>query len=147
MSKRYPKPRKWIPRNPDKYAGDVNNIIARSSWEIKLMNYLDTNPSVIFWNSEDLHVPYISPIDNKQHTYHVDFLAKMKLRDGTEKTYALEVKPASQCIPPKKTQNRERMITETATYLINQAKWTAATEFCKRKNVTFIVLTEKDLNI
>ena len=51
--------RKWEPKNPDKYAGDVNNIISRSGWETKFFNWCDNNPSVIAWNSEEVVVPYI----------------------------------------------------------------------------------------
>lgn len=43
----HPKPRKWFPKNPEKYVGDVNNIISRSSWETKFMNWCDQNPAVI----------------------------------------------------------------------------------------------------
>ncbi len=146
MSKRYPKPKLWSPKNPEKYAGDVTNIVTRSSWETKVMKFFDENPSVVMWVSEELKLPYISPIDNRQHMYHVDFMAKMRLRDGSFKTYAIEVKPFFQTQIPAKT-NKVRYINEMSTYLINQAKWKAATEFCKQKNIEFIILTEKDLNI
>lgn len=37
MSKKnkYPEPKLWFPKNPNKYKGDVNNIWYRSSWEKK----------------------------------------------------------------------------------------------------------------
>lgn len=145
--RRYPKPRKWKPKNPEKYVGDVNNIIARSSWEIKLLNWLDTSPSVINYNSEGLVVPYLSPIDNGPHKYYVDFLAKMRLKDGSVKTYAIEVKPKAQCLPPRKTRNKERMITEVTTYVVNQAKWNHAKAFCEKLGIAFLVLNEEDLGI
>ena len=34
-AKKYPKPKLWRPKNPQKYVGDVNNIWVRSSWEKK----------------------------------------------------------------------------------------------------------------
>ena len=37
------------PRNPQKYNGDASRIVYRSSWEARVMNYLDDNPSVIWW--------------------------------------------------------------------------------------------------
>jgi hypothetical protein len=146
-SSRYPKPRKWTPKNPEKYVGDLNNIIARSSWEIKLLNWLDGNPSVIIYNSEGLIVPYLSPVDNKEHKYYVDFLAKMRLKDGTIKTYAIEVKPAKEMVPPRKNKNKERMITEVTTYVTNQAKWAYAKEYCESRGIVFLVLNEHDLGI
>lgn len=147
MSKRFPKPRKWIPKNPEKYAGDVNNIITRSSWETKMMNWLDQHKSVAVWNSEGCKIDYYSPVDNRMHKYHVDFVAKMKLKDGTFKTFMIEVKPKSQCSPPRKSSNKERMITEITTYVVNKAKWEAAEAFCSKNNMTFMILTEEDLCI
>ena len=32
---------KFTPKNPSKYRGDPTNIIYRSSWERRVMNYLD----------------------------------------------------------------------------------------------------------
>ncbi len=147
MSKRFPKPKKWTPKNPDKYAGDISNIVTRSSWETKVMHFLDENPSVLFWASETFKIPYISPIDKRQHMYHVDFLAKMQLKDGSVKVYAIEVKPYGQTMLPVKSSNKSRFMNEMTTYMINQAKWEAATKVCKQKNVEFIILTEKDLNV
>jgi len=145
--RRYPKPRKWKPRNPEKYVGDINNIITRSSWEKRLMKWLDSNSAVISWNSEDFIIPYMSPVDNRQHKYHVDFLAKMRLRDGSIKTYAIEVKPKAEMLPPKKNRNKERMIIEVTTYVTNQAKWAHAKEYCDKLGIAFIVLNEYDLGI
>jgi hypothetical protein len=142
-----PKPRKWVPKHPEKYIGDVNNIIARSSWEIKMLNWLDNHPSVICFNSEGLVVPYLSPVDNRQHRYYVDFLAKMVLKDGSVKTYAIEVKPKAQCMKPKPNKNKARMITEMTTYIINQAKWVHANEHCTKLGIMFLVLNEEDLGI
>lgn len=141
-----PKPKKWIPKNPEKYAGDVNNIISRSSWETRLFNFLDENPSVIYYNSEDTKIKYFSPVDNKFHNYHPDVLARMRLKDGSEKTFMIEVKPHSQCFPPT-TKNKKQFILEMCTYQINQAKWEAARIFCKLKNIEFLILDEYSIGI
>lgn len=135
----------YIPRNPDKYAGN-EKIIYRSSWEKRTCEWLDMNPSVIYWNSEGLVIPYLSPLDNKVHRYFIDFLAKIKTRNGELKTYGIEIKPKKETLPPT-TKNKTRLITETQTYLINQAKWAAARLFCEGKGAEFIVLTEYDLGI
>lgn len=137
---------KFTPNNPSKYQGTLP-IVYRSSWELKYMKYLDMKSSVLFWASESLIIPYISPIDNLQHRYFVDFLVKMKLGDGSAATFAVEVKPLKETKPPRKSKNVMRFLQEKQTYEVNQAKWTAATEFCKKRNVQFIVLTEKELNI
>jgi hypothetical protein len=38
---------RFVPKNPKKYAGDANNIIWRSTWEQRVMKYLDESDSVI----------------------------------------------------------------------------------------------------
>lgn len=136
----------FIPTHPEKYVGE-SEIRYRSSWELRVCKWFDSHPAVLFWSSESMVVPYLSPLDNKMHRYYVDFVAKMKSRDGSVKTYAIEIKPESQCKPPRNTKNRTRMLTETSTYLVNQAKWKTAKELCARNGIEFIVLTEKDLGI
>ena len=68
---------KFKPRNPQKYRGDSTNIIYRSGWELKLMSYLDKHPGVLLWNSEEIVIPYRSPIDGKMHRYFPDFYVEM----------------------------------------------------------------------
>jgi hypothetical protein len=141
-----PTPKKWLPKNPHKYAGDHKNIITRSSWETKTMNYLDENENVLMWASEEFSLIYISPLDGKEHRYFCDFLAKMKLRDGSTKTYLIEVKPNKERFMPT-TKNKKQFLLEMQTYVVNQAKWAAATAFCKIKGITFLVLDEYDIGI
>ena len=69
---------RYMPHNKQKYIGDIANIIYRSSWERRFMKYCDTNSSIIEWASEELYVPYVSPIDNKYHRYYPDFIIKVK---------------------------------------------------------------------
>lgn len=142
-----PKPRKWTPKHPEKYAGDIRNIISRSSWETKLLTWMDNNPNVIMYASEEFSIQYFSPVDNTNHRYFPDFLTKMKLRDGSEKTFLIEVKPAKERVPPKPGKNKKQFVTEMSTYLVNQAKWKAAEEFCLKQGITFLVLDEYDLAI
>jgi hypothetical protein len=143
----FPKPKKWFPKNTQKYIGNVNNIISRSSWETKFLNWCDTTPGVVKYNSEELVVPYMSPVDGLQHRYFVDFMIMVKTRQGEIKKYAVEIKPEAQTVPPKPNRNKVRYLNESATYAINQAKWEAASRFCNKMGVEFIVLTEKHLKV
>lgn len=111
-----------------------------------MLKWADTHPDVLKYSSEELIIPYISPVDQKQHRYFVDFLIMVKTRSGEIKKYAVEVKPEAQTVPPK-TRNKKRLVTETMTYAVNQAKWKAADQFCKSKGIDFIVLTEKHLKV
>jgi hypothetical protein len=134
------------PQNPKKYIGDPTNIVFRSGWEKRVMDWLDTNRNVIRWGSEEIVIPYVSPVDNKVHRYFTDFYVEAVGRDGETRKMLLEVKPKAQTQEPKKPQRTtKRYITEVMTYGINQAKWKAAEDFCRNKGWEFRVITETDL--
>lgn len=136
------------PRNPQKYVGDPNNIVYRSSWECKVMSWLDNNPNIISWASEEVIVPYVSPVDNRYHRYFPDFLVKVKTQDGKIKTMMIEVKPKKQTQPPKPRKRiTEQYINEVTTWGVNQAKWKAAQEFCLDRNWEFKIFTEDHLGL
>ena len=134
---------KYIPRLPKKYKGDYRNIVYRSSWEYKFMQWCDTTPSVLEWGSEEIAIPYISPVDGKRHKYYPDFYVKVK-----NKKYMVEVKPTRQTKEPK-TQKKitKRYVTEVVTYSVNKAKWKAAEDFCKDYGWEFMLITEKELKV
>lgn len=139
------------PKNPAKYKGDPTNIIYRSSWELKLMVYLDSHPEIVEWSSEEFCIPYRSPIDNKIHRYFPDFRVK-KLSNKVLETIVIEVKPRSQSIPPtvkplKGSKPTKRYLREVMTYSINEAKWKAATAYCADRKWKFMVMTEQELGI
>ena len=133
-------------KNPKKYKGDPYNVVYRSSWELRAFKWLDHNTHVIEWGSEELAVPYISPIDNKNHRYFPDLIVKVKKFDGNIVTYMIEIKPYAQTIEPKpKKRVTKGYINEVCTWGINNAKWSAAKEYCKHRDWEFKLLTEKDL--
>ena len=135
---------RYTPENPKKYAGNVNQIIYRSGWELQVMVKFDRTDSVILWNSEGLAIPYRSPLDGEVHRYFPDFLIKVREKSGAIKTYLIEVKPHAQTQLRAQKRNTRKFITEVATYAVNRAKWAAAEEFCKDQGWTFQVITEKD---
>src|SRR5271157_2339718 len=92
---------KFRPRNPEKYRGNVNGIFFRSSWELHLLKWLDTNENILEYSSEETIIPYFFPVDQKFHRYYVDFLIKVKQTDGKIKEFLIEVKPWIQTQPPK----------------------------------------------
>lgn len=136
---------KFKPKNPDKYVGDVNNIIWRSTWECKYASYLDKNPNVLSWSSEQIVIPYKDPLDGRRRRYFVDFWMKVKTSDGSIKEFLVEIKPKKQTMEPeKKSRVTKKYVNEIYTFAVNTAKWKAAREFCKHKNWTFQLLTEDD---
>lgn len=139
---------KFRPKYPEKYKGDPTNIIYRSLWELKLMRYFDQHTGVLQWSSEEIIIPYRSPVDNRIHRYFPDFYVKMRTSEGQINTMLIEVKPAAQSKPPeKKDKLTRKYLTEVMTWGVNQAKWKAATEFCSDRNWQFKVMTEKEIGI
>jgi len=139
---------RFKPKNPKKYLGDPTNVIYRSGWELKFMRFCDRHPNVIQWGSEEVVIPYISPIDGKVHRYFTDFIVKQLNTMGKKETLIIEVKPKAQTRPPeKKSRVTKRYLIEVKTWGVNQAKWKAANEFCKDRGWKFKIVTETDLGI
>ena len=69
---------KFRPHNIKKYRGNHKGIIYRSLWELRFMRYCDNTPSILEWASEELIIPYRSPVDGKKHRYFPDFWLKVK---------------------------------------------------------------------
>tara|TARA_Y100001970_G_scaffold291659_1_gene429694 strand:- start:629 stop:1069 length:441 start_codon:yes stop_codon:yes gene_type:complete len=139
---------KYKPEKPAKYKGDPTNVIYRSLWERKFMVFCDSQKSVVKWGSEEIVIPYRSPKDGKIHRYYPDFYMKTRERGGGVKESVIEIKPAKQCKPPKEPKRKTaRYKAECLTYLVNQAKWKYARKWCKERNLSFVILTENELNI
>jgi hypothetical protein len=133
---------KFTPKHPEKYVGDVNNIVYRSLWERNTFRWIDTQSSIVYWNSEECVIPYVCETDNKVHRYFMDLWFQTK--DG--KNYIIEIKPKGQTKPPKTPQRKTRpYIKESLTYVKNQSKWKAASEFALDRGWKFEVWTEDTL--
>ena len=130
-------------KNPKKYVGDISNIVYRSMWERNVVYWLDDNPNVSEWASEEIAFPYEHPLDNRRAKYYPDFFVKMI--DGTMRV--IEVKPKKETQrpldPKRKTQKH---ITAVATWIVNNEKWLAARYFCEKNNMKFEIWTEDTLN-
>lgn len=139
---------KYKVANPNKYKGDVNDVVYRSGWELKYMKWCDTNPAVLEWGSEVAIIPYRSPVDNKIHRYFCDFYVMIKAKDGEITKYLIEIKPEKYTRPPSIPERKtKRFVQEVFQYGTNQAKWKAANEYCEERGMKFLVLTEHDLGI
>jgi hypothetical protein len=139
---------RFKPSYPQKYKGDPNNIICRSSWERRFCNWCDQNENILEWGSEEFWIPYKSPVDNRVHRYFPDFIIKVKESTGQIKTYVIEVKPKKQTIQPKEPKRKTKSwLYEMKTYAVNQAKWKAAKEFCDDRLIEFKIITENELGL
>jgi|TARA_R100001510_G_C7620916_1_gene181850 hypothetical protein len=139
---------KYSPSYPRKYKGDPTNIVYRSLWERKFMVYCDLNENILEWGSEEIVMPYRSPVDGRVHRYFPDFYIKVKESTGRIKKMIIEIKPKRQCSPPSKPKKQTKgYLREAYEYAKNQAKWEAASEWCKDRGYIFKVFTEKELGI
>ena len=135
---------RYKPKQPKKYIGNPTKIIYRSLLEKRFMLYCDKTDAILEWGSEEVVVPYKSPVDNRMHRYFVDFIVKLKNKKGITETLLIEVKPKKQCSPPNKKS--KRFLSEMKTYGVNTAKWKSATEYAENKGWRFIIITDETLS-
>tara|TARA_B100001996_G_scaffold144477_1_gene109932 strand:- start:3498 stop:3938 length:441 start_codon:yes stop_codon:yes gene_type:complete len=140
---------KFRPKRPKKYKGDPTQIIYRSLWERKFMEYCDLTENISQWQSEEFWIPYKSPLDNKVHRYFPDFFIKYRDALGKMRNVVIEVKPAKQLKMPKKNPKKrtKSWAYEVQTYVVNQAKFKAAEAYCADRKYEFRIMTEKELGI
>lgn len=129
---------RYVPRNPDKYAGDASRIFARSRWELVYMQALDNSHMVKKWISEPrtLNISYLNPIDKKVHQYWPDFL--VQYNDGSIEI--LEIKPLKESQLESARSTYDKLM-----FAKNVAKWQAANMFAKKIGARFRVITEAQL--
>ena len=130
---------RYTPKNKGKYLGDYTKIVYRSLWERNVFRWLDDNPDILKWNSEDVVIPYVCGTDGRRHRYYIDIYFEAK----NGKKYLIEIKPKKETMPPKPPKRKtKRYLSEQLTYVKNQSKWKAATEFAKDNGVEFYVWHE-----
>jgi hypothetical protein len=139
---------KFNPRNPEKYVGNHKNIVYRSSWELKFLQWCDRNEKILRYGSEEISIPYYDPVKKKVRRYFPDAFVEIVHVDGRKRKYLVEIKPKKQTIPPKKGSKKSKTyINEVYTYATNEAKWKAAKEFCEDNLLEFKIITEEELGI
>jgi hypothetical protein len=156
-------------QNTDKYIGDPNLVIYRSSWEHAFCRWCDFSPSIIHWSSEPIKIPYydrvskldeckrygLNPNDPKNwviKNYNTDFWVEIQKQDNTVDRMFIEIKPSNKLlkpVPPSQgasLKEQRRFNIDAKEYLINEAKWAAMNAYAKQNNVKFYVFTEKTLS-
>ena len=138
----------YKPLHPKKYRGNPSRKVYRSLWEKKYMKYCDHTASILEWGSEEIIIPYRSPIDNRVHRYYPDFYIKVREKSGKISKYIVEIKPKKQTKPPYGKDKRTAAYKKEAlTFAKNRAKWNAAEEFCDDRQMKFLILTEDHLAV
>ena len=112
------------------------------------MSSLDRNDNVLEWASEEIIIPYESPLDGKLHRYYPDFWIKVQQGPKT-KEFIIELKPSKQLKAPKANPKRKTKgyLYEVREWGRNNAKWKAAKAYCDKKEMDFLIWTEKDLGL
>ena len=125
--------------NREKYKGDADNVMYRSSWEFSTFKWLDFNENVVNWSSEEISIAYVSSIDGRFHRYFPDI--KVKFKDG--QTYLVEIKPNAERMEPKPTgRMSKRYITEALTFIKNSDKWKAAKVYAEKRGWQWMIWDE-----
>ena len=125
--------------NPQKYVGKKTPHY-RSGWEHTFMRFCDSNPSVLQWASESIHINYKNPFTNKATIYVPDFFIVYVDKSGAKKAELIEIKPSSQS-----TLESARSTRDQAAAVLNMYKWQAAQAWCKAQGISFRVVTENDI--
>ena len=109
------------------------------------MVWCDKNENIVEWGSEEIIIPYISPVDNQVHRYFPDFYVEQE--PGTEGLRSsLSRLNRSRSVLLEKRITKQ-YLSEVKTYAVNEAKWKAAEEYCKDRRMTFKILTENELKV
>lgn len=127
-------------KNLEKYVGSKPPY-CRSSWETTFCMFCDNNPAIQEWASEPIKIPYRDPLTGKQTVYVPDFLIKYVDKNQKLHVELVEIKPSNQQLIEKVGKNPYNQ----AQFVKNQAKWAAATNFCKQRGIRFRVINETDM--
>jgi hypothetical protein len=156
----------YVPKNKDKVIklNTQGGVYYRSSWEKKIMTWLDHNQKITKWGAECLRIPYqMTHFENgdtriKEHCYYPDFYYEMQNSDGTTKKVVAEVKPQKEYqmalllqekkleVPDQKSLKKlKRFEYDLKMAQKNLSKWETMIEYCQKKGWEFIVITELHL--
>lgn len=124
--------------NKNKYIGNPDKVIYRSSWEKRLCMFFDNCNLIKFWSSEENVISY-KGIDNKIHNYFIDFF--IQTINGNK--YLLEVKPLKKTRMPSKKS--KKYLIECQEFIKNQLKFEAGSKHALSKGMKYIIITEKIL--
>ena len=131
---------KFTMTQPAKYVG-TKTPTYRSSWEFDFMRFCDTNNSVQKWASEAVQIPYRDPLTGRHTVYVPDFFIQYVDKNNKMHVELVEIKPASQAILERVGKNKYNQ----AQFIKNQAKWQAATIWCKQQGIKFRIVSENDM--
>lgn len=154
--------------NREKYVGNPELIVYRSSWEFSFCKWCDFSPSILRWGSEPLRIPYYDRVSKLEECkklnldpnnpknwitkfYNVDFWIEVKKADETIEKWFIEIKPAHKLRKPSLPKNDaplkdiKKFNNAVKEYLINEAKFAAMNEWAIRHGSKFYIFTEDQM--
>lgn len=154
----------FIPKNKEKVLklNSKGGVYYRSSWELKIMNWLDVNAKVTKWGAECITIPYqMTHFEKngdhsvKSHNYYPDFYYEIIDGNSIKKVIA-EVKPMKEYLMAKSLLEQEssKMAVPSSIKKLknleydikmaykNKNKWETMIKFCDKKGWEFIIITE-----
>ena len=131
---------KFQVKNTEKYIGKKQPTY-RSSWEFAFMKFCDESPAIAKWASEAVRIPYRNPLTGRYTIYVPDFFINYVDKGGQTHAEIVEIKPQNQSLKEKVGKN----LNNQASYILNRAKWEAATVWCRQKGLRFRVINETDI--
>jgi len=135
------------PVYPEKYIGDVNEIVFMSSYELHAFEFLDSNPNVLRWASEEIAIPYMKILPDKTFrpaTYYPDLYVEYRDKNGKINKELIEIKPLKQT-KRSRSRNPATKLQEDYDYAVNVLKWDAAKVWCNQHGIKFTIATEKSI--
>lgn len=157
----------YVPKFKDKVLklNSQGGIYYRSSWELKIMTWLDNNQKIKRWGAECFTIPYQmthyeknGDINLKKHSYYPDFYYEIENSNGTIKKVIAEVKPSREYQDAILVEKKMFKVPENITmkqlrnleYRMKMAqknsdKWQTMIKYCDLKGYEFIIITEEHL--
>ena len=135
----------FVPRCPAKWINIMETeepqiIIWRSSWEKRFCEWCDSNSAIYRCGSEIVKILYFNVLTGKQSFYTPDFYVELLDNNKQIQKYLIEIKPRKEAALESTSNGYDKLMVAK-----NAKKWQAAIEFCKKRGITFKVLTENEL--
>ena len=155
----------YVPKNKEKVIklNSYGGVFYRSSWEKKIMVWLDMKEEIFQWGAECIAIPYQMThfengnIEIKKHRYYPDFFYKMRNSQGVLREVVMEVKPMKEykmvqdlnegklSVPEKGIKKLKSFEYDLKMAYKNKQKWETMIKWCDKKGYDFIIITEEHL--
>lgn len=147
-----PHNRRWrqgffIPKHPLKWinimeTSEPQPIVYRSSWEQKFDEWMDNTSSIFRCGAEVIRILYKDPIKNRMSFYTPDAYIEYIDNDKKLRKVLIEIKPLKETSLKETSNGYDKLMVAK-----NSMKWASAIEYCKKRNIEFKVMHERNLGL